>query len=101
MNSIHKLGAICYALWGLLHIIGAAVLLLQASGAGATAVFATIGSATPAGALSQLSSTLADKEHRRHKEDSSILCSLCSLWLNLFGSSFAGLGSVKIALDTK
>lgn len=60
MNSIHKLGAICYALWGLLHIIGAAVLLLQATDAGATTVFATIGSATPASALPQLSSTLAD-----------------------------------------
>lgn len=55
-----KLGAICYALWGLLHIVGAAVLLLQATDAGATTVFATIGSATPASALPQLSSTLAD-----------------------------------------
>lgn len=55
-----KIGAICYALWGLLHIVGAAVLLLQATDAGATAVFATIGSATPATALPQLSSTLAD-----------------------------------------
>lgn len=55
-----KIGAICYALWGLLHIVGAAVLLLQVNSTGATTVFATIGSATPATALPQLSSTLAD-----------------------------------------
>jgi hypothetical protein len=56
----YKIGAVCYALWGLLHMVGAAVLLLQATGAGATAVFATIGSATPTAGLPQLSSRLAD-----------------------------------------
>ena len=57
---LHKIGAILYALWGLLHIVGAAVLLLQANNTGATTVFATIGSATPATALPQLSNNLVD-----------------------------------------
>lgn len=59
-TNFHKLGASLYALWGVLHIVGASVLLLQAANLGATAVFATIGSATPATALPQLSNSLVD-----------------------------------------
>ncbi|MDX1417353.1 MAG: hypothetical protein R3293_24315 [Candidatus Promineifilaceae bacterium] len=43
----HKIGAIFYILWGILHIVGAAILLGQAS-AGAAAVLAAIGTGTPA-----------------------------------------------------
>lgn len=55
----HRIGAIFYALWGILHILGAAVLLQQASSGGATTVFATIGSATPVADLPQVAGGLA------------------------------------------
>lgn len=54
----HKIGAIFYALWGLLHIIGAGVLLLQLARGGATSVLALIGSATPVTELPQVADGL-------------------------------------------
>jgi hypothetical protein len=60
MNAIsHKAGAVFYGLWGLLHIVGALALLLQLS-AGAGAVLATIGSATPAAEVPAMSGGLAE-----------------------------------------
>jgi hypothetical protein len=50
----HRVGAICYVLWGLLHVAGASVLLWQASRDGATTALATIGSNMPATELAPL-----------------------------------------------
>lgn len=47
----HRTGAVCYALWGILHIVGASVLLLQLASGSTADALATIGSATPAAAL--------------------------------------------------
>jgi hypothetical protein len=43
----HKIGAVFYILWGLLHIAGGVVLLQQLAADGATKALATIGSAVP------------------------------------------------------
>ncbi|MEZ4708675.1 MAG: hypothetical protein R3A44_15815 [Caldilineaceae bacterium] len=56
--STYKIGAIFYALWGLLHIVGAGVLMLQAYTVGGATVLAAIGSATPAAAIPQFESEL-------------------------------------------
>ncbi|MCB9079377.1 MAG: hypothetical protein H6631_17380 [Anaerolineaceae bacterium] len=50
-----KIGAIFYSLWALLHIVGAAALLQQLAGEGATAFLATVGSATPAAEIPAVS----------------------------------------------
>jgi len=54
----HKIGAVFYALWGLLHVFGAAVLIQQAA-ADASLALSTIGSATPAAEIPQIGDGLA------------------------------------------
>lgn len=54
----HKTGALLYVLWGLLHIAGAALLLMQAFDAGATTVLTTIGSGVPTSQIPLISSGL-------------------------------------------
>ena len=51
----HKIGAVFYILWGLLHIAGGGVLLQQLSAEGATGVLAIIGSAVPTAELPVIS----------------------------------------------
>lgn len=41
----HKIGAVFFMLWGILHIVGGAALLQQLSAEGVTGVLATLGSA--------------------------------------------------------
>lgn len=43
----HKIGAVLYILWGLLHIAGGAVLLQTLSAGGVVGVLASLGSAVP------------------------------------------------------
>lgn len=43
----HRIGAIFFMLWGLLHIVGAGVLLWGVPNEGASSVLSTIGSALP------------------------------------------------------
>lgn len=44
---LHKIGAVFYILWGLLHIIGGVALLQTLSSEGVKGVLATLGSAVP------------------------------------------------------
>ena len=53
----HKIGAIFFALWGLLHVFGAAVLIQQAR-QGASLALSTIGSATAAADIPPIGSGL-------------------------------------------
>lgn len=57
-NYAHKIGALFYILWGILHVVGGAVLLQQLSAEGATGMLAVIGSAVPAEALPSISGGL-------------------------------------------
>lgn len=51
----HKIGAVMYILWGLLHIVGAGLLLQQLSSEGVVGVLASLGSAVPAAELPDVS----------------------------------------------
>jgi len=51
----HKIGAVFYILWGILHIAGGAVLFQQLAAEGATGALATLGSAVPAAGLPAIS----------------------------------------------
>lgn len=57
-NYAHKIGALFYILWGILHVVGGAVLLQQLSAGGATGMLAVIGSAVPAEALPSIAGGL-------------------------------------------
>jgi hypothetical protein len=54
-NYAHKVGAIFYILWGLLHIAGGAALLQQLSAEGVTGALASLGSAVPSAELPSIS----------------------------------------------
>jgi hypothetical protein len=49
----HRIGAVCYVLWGILHIGVGAVVLYRLSAKGGTDALAVIGSAVPAEELPQ------------------------------------------------
>lgn len=57
-SYLYKTGAIFYALWGILHIVGAGALLLELRSNGVTSMLAAIGSATPPSEVPQLTSGL-------------------------------------------
>jgi len=59
MKNAHKIGAVFYILWGILHIVGGAALLQQLSAEGATGVLAAIGSAVPPDELPLISGGVA------------------------------------------
>jgi hypothetical protein len=49
--SFHKIGAICYMLWGVLHVAFGALVLYRLGTEGGTAALGQIGSAVPRGDL--------------------------------------------------
>lgn len=48
MKQAHKIGAVFYVLWGLLHIVGAGSMLYALNAEGGAAALALLGSALPA-----------------------------------------------------
>lgn len=62
MNYFYKAGAVFYALWGILHILGGSAMLMQESG---TAILAMIGTGEAAGTAGE-TSTLVDTVLRYH-----------------------------------
>ncbi len=54
-----KIGAMFYALWGLIHILGGVVLIQQAQSGGAGAALATLGTAVPPEQLRQVTGGVA------------------------------------------
>lgn len=51
----HRIGAVFFVLWGILHVAGGAALLQELSAGGVTGVLASLGSAVPAAELPAIS----------------------------------------------
>ena|SRR5215510_10002841 len=62
----HRIGAIFYMLWGILHIIIGIVLFYQLSTVGSHGAMATTGSAVPADQIPQVSSAVLDGMLRQY-----------------------------------
>lgn len=56
----HKIGAVFYGLWGLLHIIGGLALWQQLAAGGSKAVLASLGSALPPAEIPAISGNLSE-----------------------------------------
>lgn len=59
-RNTHRFGAICYALWGILHILGGAAILATLQTDGGAAALAMFGTALAPEALPASSSTVVD-----------------------------------------
>ncbi|MCB0163724.1 MAG: hypothetical protein KDI79_05830 [Anaerolineae bacterium] len=102
-----QIGAIFYSLWALLHIVGAAVLLQQLAGEGATAFLATVGSAAPAAEMPVVSGRVINSVlayYAWHLLWVGLLVLVVAIWLNWRNSragywlNLAVTGAIEVGL---